>query len=450
MESPHQGWLGVEDGMAARPEHLMDVTRLSRRGFLSAAVGVGAGAALAACGGGGGSGSGGTTTIRALHQQQAGYSAADIQGMTAAFMKANPTIKVENTLVAYEALHDKIVAAAPAGTYDVVLMDCIWPTEFAKKHVVADISDKVNALPGLSGIFPGAIETAKYQGKYYGMPWLLDTKYLFYNTEMLAKAGIKPEQLATWDGVKAAAQTLKAKKIVEFPLTGSWAQAEAVVCDYAALLGAFGGSFLDAAGKPAFTTGGGLQAMQFMRELISTGLANPTAKESVEDDVVKTFSQGNAAFALNWTFMYGQANDPKQSKIAGKVGMLHTPAGPGGKAPGVNGASALAITSGSQHQDAAWEYVKYLTSQSVQDKFATSSLPIWKASYDEPAVQKAGTPAVVAVAKTQLQDMILRPQVPNYNAASQQLQVDIQKALLGSKDPAAALTEAANAFTASN
>ena len=38
-------------------------------------------------------------------------------------MKANPDIKVDNTLVAYEALHDKIVTAAPAGTYDVVLMD---------------------------------------------------------------------------------------------------------------------------------------------------------------------------------------------------------------------------------------------------------------------------------------------------------------------------------------
>ena len=35
--------------------------------------------------------------------------------MTKAFEKANPNIKVNNTLVAYEALHDKIVAAAPPG-----------------------------------------------------------------------------------------------------------------------------------------------------------------------------------------------------------------------------------------------------------------------------------------------------------------------------------------------
>jgi multiple sugar transport system substrate-binding protein len=45
--------------------------------------------------------------------------------------------------------------------------------------------------------------------------------------------------------------------------------------------------------------------------------------------------------------------------------------------------------------------------------------------------------------------MILRPQVPNYNAASQALQVQIQDALLGKKSPQAALTAAAAAFSSS-
>ena len=43
-------------------------------------------------------------------------------------------------------------------------------------------------------------------------------------------------------------------------------------------------------------------------------------------------------------------------------------------------------------------------------------------------------------------DMILRPQVPNYNSASQQLQVEIQNALLGKKDAQQALNDAAKAF----
>jgi multiple sugar transport system substrate-binding protein len=53
----------------------------------------------------------------------------------------------------------------------------------------------------------------------------------------------------------------------------------------------------------------------------------------------------------------------------------------------------------------------------------------------------------VSVAKTQLPNMILRPQVTNYNAASQALQVQIQNALLGKKTPQEALNAAASAFT---
>ena len=111
--------------------------------------------------------------------------------MTKLFEQANPNIKVNNTLVAYEALHDKIVAAAPAGTYDVVLGDCIWPAEFGSKGIVKDISSDVNSLP-TSQIFPGALVMADYKSKYYGMPWILDTKYMYANGSMLKKAGVSP------------------------------------------------------------------------------------------------------------------------------------------------------------------------------------------------------------------------------------------------------------------
>jgi multiple sugar transport system substrate-binding protein len=113
----------------------------TRRRFITTGASAGAALYIAACGGSSSSSSSGATssagsgkvTLNNLFQQQAGYSAADLAGMTAAFEKANPHIKVNNTLVAYEALHDKIVAAAPAGTYDVVLGDVIWPAEFAPR-----------------------------------------------------------------------------------------------------------------------------------------------------------------------------------------------------------------------------------------------------------------------------------------------------------------------------
>jgi multiple sugar transport system substrate-binding protein len=292
---------------------------------------------------------------------------------------------------------------------------------------------------------------ADYKSKYYGMPWILDTKYMYANGSMLKKAGVSPSSLKTWDGVVAALKQIKAKGLVKYPWLGSWSQAEAVVCDYAQLLGAFGGKFLDASGKPAFQTGGGLQALQFMKMLLDQGLADPASTSSLEEDVLKAFAQGKIAMNLNWTFQLAASLDPKQSQVAkDDVMILHTPAGTaGGAAPGCNGGQPVMITSGTKHPNEAWEYIKFITSQTVQNQYVADSLPIWSASYTDPAVVKKAGEQLVSVAKTQLPNMILRPQVANYNASSQALQVQIQDALLGKKSPQAALNTAAAAFSSS-
>lgn len=444
-----------------RPEQSDNSKRsFTRRSFISAGASASAAFYLAACGGssssttptktGSASSSGGPVTLNNLFQQQAGYSASDLAGMTAAFEKANPHIKVNNTLVAYEALHDKIVSAAPAGTYDVVLGDVIWPAEFGSKGIVKDISSLVGTLP-TSQIFPGALVMARFNGKYYGMPWILDTKYLYANGSMLKKAGVQPAQVKTWDGLVAALKTIKQKGIVKYPWLGSWSQAEAVVCDYAQLLGAFGGKFLDANGKPAFQTGGGLKALEFMKMLLDQGLADPASTSSLEADVLKAFAQGKIAMNLNWTFQLAGALDPSQSTVSkDDVMILHTPAGGvGGPAPGCNGGQPVMITSGSKHPNEAWQYIKFITSQSTQNGYVKDSLPIWASSYQDPKVIKDAGSQLVSVAKTQLPDMILRPQVTNYNSSSQALQVQIQNALLGKKSPQDALNAAASAFSSS-
>jgi multiple sugar transport system substrate-binding protein len=370
--------------------------------------------------------------------KQAAYSDADVKNMTEQFQKQNPNIKVNLTFVAYEALHDKIVAAAPAGTYDTVLVDVIWPAEFASKKMIVDITDRFPESER-SKIFDGALKTTEYQGSYYGVPWILDTKYFFYNKEMLEEAGTAPPE--TWDAVVEAARALKSQGVVEYPLVWSWAQAEALMCDYATLLGAYGGQFFDEGGKPAFNTGGGLQALEFMRMTLDEKLSNPASTESLEEDVRRIISQGEAAMALNWTYMFALANDPNESQVAGQIEIAHTPAGPAG-APGVNGSMGIAVSNGSQNQDEAWRYIQFMTSQEVQNQYAKLSLPIWKSSYEEQEVVEA-LPQVVPVAKEQLNDMILRPIVPQYNEVSQDMQVEIQRALTGDKTPKQALDDAA-------
>jgi multiple sugar transport system substrate-binding protein len=381
-------------------------------------------------------------TLNAIFMSQAAYSEDDVRNMTADFEAANAGIKVNLEFVPYEALHDKIIAAQGAGGrgYDVVLFDVIWPAEFATKAFLLDVTDRVPADLD-NQIFDGAWTTVVYDGHKYGMPWILDTKYLFYNTDMLSAAGFSAPP-TTWPELVEQAKVIKEKGIVEYPIVWSWSQSEAMICDYALLTSAFGGSFLTD-GKPSFQSGGSLQAVEFMKDTLDQGLTNPSSLEYLEEDVRRVFSNGEAAFALNWTYMNALANNPKESKIAGKVGIVPAPGVQGlSTVSAVNGSMGLGITSNSTHPDEAWKFIVALTSKPTQEKYAKLSLPIWKASYSEPAVTE-GQENVVAAADKSLGVMFPRPLVPAYTEISAILQRYIHSALLGEEEPAAALDEAA-------
>ena len=380
------------------------------------------------------------TTLSALFMTQAAYSEADIRAMTADFTKQHPDIKVNLEFVPYEALHDKIVAARGAGDkgYDVVLFDAIWPAEFNKYGLLQDVSARIPAEES-NKIFDGAISTVTYKDKRWGMPWILDTKYLYYNKAMLAKAGITTPP-ATWADVEKQSEILKEKGIVKYPLVWSWSQSEALLCDYTTLVSAFKGDFYKD-GKLNFTNSGAMKAINYMKETLDKGLTNPNSREYLEEDVRKSFSNGDAAFALNWTYMYNMANDPKQSKVAGDVGVIPAPGEIAGGASGVNGSMGLGIAKASAHPDQAWEYISYMTSQPVQNKYAKLSLPIWKSSYEDPAVQKDQQQLIVA-AKTSLNVMLSRPVTADYSRLSNILQQNIQAVLQG-KTPAQDGMEAA-------
>ncbi|MHB2057741.1 extracellular solute-binding protein (plasmid) [Pantoea dispersa] len=391
-------------------------------------------AVLFACAG---SAAAATTTLNALFMTQAAYSENDIRAMTQAFQTAHPDVQVNLEFVPYEALHDKIVAARGAGGngYDVVLFDAIWPAEFSKFDLLQDVSSRISA-DEKEKIFPGAMNTVVFKGKTLGMPWILDTKYLYYNKAMLEKAGIK-DLPQTWQQVLDDARIIKQKNIVKYPLVWSWSQAEALVCDYTTLVSGFGGKFYNN-GKLDFSTPASLQAVKLMKSSLDEGLTNPASREYLEEDVRKAFSNGDAAFALNWTYMYNMANDAKQSKVAGQVGIMPAPGDAPNRFGAVNGSMGLGIAKGSSHPEQAWQYISYMTSQPVQNKYATLSLPIWKSSYQDPAVSK-NQESLIAAADKSLNVMLSRPETADYSRLSNTLQQQLQQVLVGSATPEAAM-----------
>jgi multiple sugar transport system substrate-binding protein len=381
-------------------------------------------------------------TVNVLLMKQAGWTEADWAGVIKKFEAANPGVTVTPTFVAYEALHDKIVSSAAAGTYDMILIDVIWPAEFVEKKMIVDVTNRIPPA-WKTGMQGGALQAAIYKDHFYAAPAFPSTKLFYYNKSLMSKAGIAEEDITSWTGVMAAAKQMMQKGVCQHPLAWSWSQAEAVVCDFAQLLGAFGGTFTDSSGKLIFNNEAGIKTLQFMVDTLKDGTSAPGSTTFLEDDVSKAMQSGDIAFSLNWESTFRDLNDASTSKAAGKCGVSATPMGPSGKRPGVNGAMAYSLTTGSKNPEAAWKLIEFATSAAVQNPLAKSAMPDWTASYSDPEVVKVN-PQVFEACKVAYADSILRPQVANYNKVSTILQVEIQNALLGKKPVSAALNDAVN------
>jgi multiple sugar transport system substrate-binding protein len=397
---------------------------------------------LAACGtspspsGGGG---GGQVTLNTIWMKQAAYSDEEVKGMADAFTAANPNIKVNLEFVQYEALHDKIVTAQVQGDgqYDTVLMDTPWPAEFADAEIVSDLTDKIPA-DFKSGVFDSAWTAAGYKGKYWGVPWINDTKFFFYNTKMLADAGIN-EAPKTWDEVLTAAHAIKDAGIVDYPLVWSWIQAEAVICDWAEIAGVMGGAdFVDDQGNATFNSGGGLAALEFMKRTIDEGVSNPASLGFTEVDVNNTIAAGQAAMGLNWTFGYNVLNDAENSTVAGDIAVTAAPGTAETATAGVNGGMSIAVTTKSKHSEEALKLALWMASQPMQEKYDANTFPMWKASFQDTELTQ-GNPEFWAAAESAFAGLVARPIVPYYTKLSSALQVAIQEALKGDKTPKEAL-----------
>lgn len=375
-------------------------------------------------------------TLNALFMKQAGYSEEDVTAMTQAFTESTG-IQVNPTFVAYEELAPKILTSAASGGYDVILGDCIWPAQFAKAGIVLDVTDRVNALD-LDDIYQGALDATKYEGKYYGMPWLNDVKYMFVNMELLKKAGVEAAP-ATWEELIADAKLCKEQGICEYPIVGCYAQAECLVCDYTCVAGAFGGAFVDENNNPTLNSAENVAALDAMAQALKDGLCNPKSLEMIEDDVLSTFAAGNAVFAINWTYQFAAMNDEAQSSVVGQGAITPIPGTEKAQSATVNGGMPLMITAGCKHVDEAWDYMLFLASKEMQAKYCANALPIWKSLYTDPQVIETAGEEVVAASQIQFDFIVNRPMVPYYSELSTSMQTEIQLVLLGQKTAQEAL-----------
>jgi multiple sugar transport system substrate-binding protein len=122
--------------------------------------------------------------------------------------------------------------------------------------------------------------------------------------------------------------------------------------------------------------------------------------------------------------------------------------GSGVKSSSINGSMGFSVAATSPNADAAWKYIEFLTSESIQNKYSAHLLPIWQTSFQGENLTKLEgyTPAnatTVPMFSAQFPYAHVRPKVAYYPEASKSLQLALQEALTRQKTPEQALNDAA-------
>ena len=290
-----------------------------------------------------------------------------------------------------------------ATTPDVFMGDVIWPAQFGAHQLAVPLSDYLPASYW-SQFASGLVQGASYKGKVYGSPLFEDQGFMYYRKDLLSKAGMSPP--TTWQQLETDAKTLVASHAVKYGFVWQGASYEGLTCNFMEYLASAGGTATNSNyTKATLDSPQALQALTFMRSLITSGVTPAAVTTFQEPQAMTAFADGDAAFLRNWDYAYSDANTPSTSSVVGKVGVEPMPAFAGQPTPGYSniGGWNLYINPHSKNVAADLTFIKFMASPTAQTILATefSEIPTTTVVRNSPTVI-ALNPVLAIVGKTKL------------------------------------------------
>ena len=226
---------------------------------------------------------------------------------------------------------------------------------------------------------------------------------------------------------------------------------EAINGRFFEMLVAEGGEYLDKDGKPAFNSEAGVRALDWFVNMYKAKAVPAGTTNYLWDDLGAGFASGTVALDLDWPGWAAYFNDPKNSKIAGNVGVIVQPAGSSGKRTGWSGHHGFSVTEACEHKDAAASLVWFLTNEDSQKiEAANGTLPTRKAVWDWDIQQAASDPykkEALGAFQEAMKHAFPVPRTPEWIEISNAVYPELQSAILGDKTSKEALDAAAEKAT---
>lgn len=369
---------------------------------LAAVAAVGLAAGLAACTTDTGGDAEGPLTVWIM-----GDSGANFEQLVAPFTE-DTGIEVEVVAVPWDAIDERLTTAVASGSGpDLLQIGLSKLRTFADAGALLPLDEYLGDHPGLAADnFPdGVAEATQVGGETVSVPWVSDTRVLFYRSDVLEENGIDgpPE---SWDELREDAATLAARGDGQYGYyIPQWDSPLPVIMTWD-----FGGDIIDADGNVDFDTPEFAEAVDLYTGLYADGSV-PTNSDF---DQTQGFISGITPMLVSGPYLARSIADAAP-ELEGKWGITMVPGAD--EKTSLFAGSNLGVWHNTEQVDASLDLLEYLSSVEAQLSWfeINGELPAVSAALDDASLQ---SDPLVAVYSQQLADSKVLPLVPNWDGVT--------------------------------
>ena len=338
-----------------------------------------------------------------------------------AFMEEFPDVNVEVTAVPWDNAHDRLVNAIAAGDVpDVSMIGTTWMGEFATMGGLAPTPESIDPAQ----FFEGAWNTTVVDGVSYGVPWYVETRLIYYRTDLAEEGGFN-QAPASWEELTQLAQaTVDGGAEYGISLqpggTGAWQT-------FMPFFWQAGGEILDEESNFTLDSEACVEALAFYDSFFEEGLAQPTVSDL---PVEAQFADGSVGSFISGPWMIGIVTDAGADPETWTV--AHQPTAETGTS--FVGGSNIAVFEQADNQAAGWAFIEYLSRPEVQITWyeTVSDLPSTPAAWEDPAL---ADDALLTAFGEQLEDAKAPPAIATWEQVAAGIDSQIEQVTVGESSP---------------
>ena len=253
-----------------------------------------------------------------------------------------------------------------------------FPGEFV------DVTDRMEKYTSQFAEAP--LSHARKDGKLFAVPWDMGPVGLWYRKDLFEEAGITPEDVATYDGFIQAGKELEQKigggtKMTAFDASGGGTNPS----HYHILLNQQDGSFYGSGGRIDFTNEKSYAAMGLLDRFVNEEIVIDTP---TYDESSRAISNGDTATSMGAAWDVGTIKSAGGGAQKGKWDVMPLPAfARGGRREATLSGSVLVISSQTQNEDAAWDFIEQalLTREGQARSWEQGLFPSWEPYWETEA-----------------------------------------------------------------